>query len=620
MLCASVCLAAIHATTASAETIFWENSDNSRSNKPAADAGVDPLGQILQAGIGSSDTMLQTASDINLYSEAMQSVSLTDLPFTARFKLSKQAMKDKNWRKAEELLPTLENTDEKGWSIWATALMQSEKGQFSEAYTTLSYFSHRFESPFYDEAQRLSIAVALRLAEEAQSSNNYALASGWLNRIDTQSLGKETILHYNRLVKKQNTAFLGDEADKGYVRPLRVSILLPLSGPLKEAGDSMLKAAQMSLFDHAPKTLLLYPQDTKGTVEGTRAAMETALRDKTDIVLGPLLSTNVTEVSYPLEMSNVPVIAFSSDHKVADKNTFLLNYMPAKQAELMAQHMVNLGYTRIATLTPENTYGHEVLTAFNNALKARGLTPVIQSTFNPNSNDHTAALEKLVQLSKSKQVLNKQRAELQQEYNMLGDAMDDDRKAELSKLKSAKAQPLIEFDALFVPASGEIMPLMASQLAYYDIDSSHILIAGTAQWNTDKIRQNKAEYLSGSHFIAPSTQSSKSFETIYTQTYGKKPHPLSALAYDAVMVVGQLFEENPQKIHDLKEFLVREEGFSGASGAFKFNQTGVSEHLYDIMELTPYAFKQIEAAPSRIPPTYPQEVDPRDNRTGFKFW
>jgi len=66
------------------------------------------------------------------------------------------------------------------------------------------------------------------------------------------------------------------EAVKPYLPPVKVAILLPLSGQHASLGQAMLNAAQIALFDVAYGGFELLPQDTKGTPEGARYAAQQA--------------------------------------------------------------------------------------------------------------------------------------------------------------------------------------------------------------------------------------------------------------------------------------------------------------------------------------------------------
>src|SRR5262249_61479195 len=81
------------------------------------------------------------------------------------------------------------------------------------------------------------------------------------------------------------------------------------------------------LSGHTP-AITLVPKDTKGTPDGARAAAASALQDGAELIIGPLFAQEVSAVAPVAAQRNVPVIAFSSDEKVAGNGVYLLSSRP----------------------------------------------------------------------------------------------------------------------------------------------------------------------------------------------------------------------------------------------------------------------------------------------------
>src|ERR1700719_5380018 len=54
--------------------------------------------------------------------------------------------------------------------------------------------------------------------------------------------------------------------------PVKVALLVPLSGANADLGKAMLEAAQLALFNTESERLTLVPRDTAGTAEGAAGA------------------------------------------------------------------------------------------------------------------------------------------------------------------------------------------------------------------------------------------------------------------------------------------------------------------------------------------------------------
>ena len=75
--------------------------------------------------------------------------------------------------------------------------------------------------------------------------------------------------------------------------PVRVALLLPLSGTEQSLGQALLDAALIALFEIGDTRLTLLPRDTQGTPEGARAAATAVLREGVQLMLGPVFSASV---------------------------------------------------------------------------------------------------------------------------------------------------------------------------------------------------------------------------------------------------------------------------------------------------------------------------------------
>src|SRR5207302_2191935 len=78
--------------------------------------------------------------------------------------------------------------------------------------------------------------------------------------------------------------------------PVKVALLVPLSGANADLGKAMLEAAQLALFTTAGDQLTLVPRDTAGAQDGAAGAARSAIAEGAQLVLGPLLAAEVEAV------------------------------------------------------------------------------------------------------------------------------------------------------------------------------------------------------------------------------------------------------------------------------------------------------------------------------------
>lgn len=143
----------------------------------------------------------------------------------------------------------------------------------------------------------------------------------------------------------------------------RVAILLPLTGGDSALGRSMLRAAQIAVFDIAGDDFQLMPYDTKGTPEAAYEAARRALAEGAGLVLGPLFSDSVRAVTPLIQAAGVNLVAFSNNRAVLTGRVFLIGMLPTEQVSRVVQYARDQGAVRFAALVPDTAYGRRMVEA-----------------------------------------------------------------------------------------------------------------------------------------------------------------------------------------------------------------------------------------------------------------
>ena len=446
------------------------------------------------------------------------------------------------------------------------------------------------DSAFREQARRLRASLLLSMAEVHQKTNDLKASENYLRTFVSEYKDELNNRRYIHLMRQQAvlSGSLIPDALKASEQtiPLRVGLLLPLSGPMAEIGQSMQQAALISLFNQSMKHIELYPEDTQGTPAGAQAALERALQSGVDIVLGPLLSQNVQAITPMADAADRPVIAYSSDRMVADgRDVRLFSIIPTEQAELVARYAVQHGYRSFAALMPEGPYGREMFRVFEAEVKRLGGTLDRHSFYDAKSPDITTSLKYITRIEEARAELNKELRALEKQYELLADAMDDESLARLRELRKAEPQPIVNYQALFVPAPAKTLSLIASQLAFYDTDGSQVKLLGSSQWDSPELLANADRYVWGSWYPALAKGNEFVFEQQYKAIYGQQPHPLAALAYDSIQLLSNFAENGLTRGNELDRMVRQSGGFYGVTGPYRFNLQGTLEHGYSLNQI-----------------------------------
>ena len=401
-----------------------------------------------------------------------------------------------------------------------------------------------------------------------------------------QSLGKEQ-------AQKQKTIIA---QPKKFTTPVKVAILLPLSGKHAQLGQSMLNAAQMALFDVGADNFTLIPRDTQGTANGARDAAKSAVAEDVSLIIGPLFATSVSAVQPVAQSRHIPIIAFSTDWRLANQNTYIMGFLPFAQVARVTNYALTQDAQNFAFLAPQNDYSEVVKRTLSYTIGRHGHSIVKEQRFN--------ALQKDLKLMINDFTDYDMRLTMMVEaLAMNGEdiSMDDPKlKKKLKKLGKAHDLPAAAFDTIMLPMGGEGVKTLSTLLNYFDIDTSNTRFIGTGLWDDPSLTREPG--LHGAWFAASDPKLRQDFEIRYRVNFDKGAERLSTLSYDATALAAILARTHNSngRIYN-KSRLTNPRGYAGIDGIFRFRTDGLIERGLAVLEIKQGRIAVIDPAPKSFP-------------------
>lgn len=354
--------------------------------------------------------------------------------------------------------------------------------------------------------------------------------------------------------------------------PVKVGLLVPMSGPNAELGKSMLEAAQLALFTTGGDQLTLVPRDTGGTAEGAANAARQAIAEGTKLLLGPLLAAEVEAVKPIARDAKVSVIAFSTATQLAGGNVFLMGFLPRQEVAREVSFARDRGLSRFAALVPNTQYGHLVAEALRDLAATAGGTFTRVEYLDPRATDPTPAIQRLLSGGG-------------------GPAASGPPGAP----PPAAPGGGVGFDALLLPEGGVQLKQIAHQLRQAGLDTAQTRLLGSGLWDDPAINGEPGLY--GGWFAASPPEPRREFESRFQATYGHPPPRLASLAFDSAALAAVLAKNGGPEPFS-QEAILNPSGFTGVDGLFRFTQEGLVQRGLAILEVQQQGNVVVSPAPA----------------------
>ncbi|HSQ97139.1 MAG TPA: penicillin-binding protein activator [Rickettsiales bacterium] len=367
---------------------------------------------------------------------------------------------------------------------------------------------------------------------------------------------------------------------------LVVAILLPLSGKAEKIGNMMLNSAQLAMFNNNINNIIIKPYDTKGTSFGAVDAINEAIRDRVDIVVGPLFTQSTKAILDIAYTNDLLVLSFSDNQDLLSEkypNIYLMGFTPKQEIDRIISYLIDYkNFYGFSAMFPNDIYGSTVSKMFKEVISRKDAKIVKTEFYSKNDTN----LEKKVN-------------------NLLGtntfkDEVYEKYEADQALAKAEGLSTDIEFkytdedkiysDALLLPDSGSELLNIAEYVANYAGKNKPLLI-GTSKWLNSNLYNNIN--FDNTLFVAPNPNGYSEFEDEYFEAYQSYPLRVGSLAYDALTAVIESYAKAQDK-ENIKYALENYKGFEGFNGKFRFLSDGMLDRKLAIIKIINGRFEIVD--------------------------
>ena len=413
--------------------------------------------------------------------------------------------------------------------------------------------------------------------------------------------------HENRILAES----LIDEIKKNaFFKRYTIGCLLPLSGPYQSFGQRALQGLELAQSQFSSQSsnppLNIIIKDTGADPDKTITALEELYRDQVAAIIGPIVTSEIA--AREAQQMGIPIITLTQKDNIPEigDKVFRNFITPKMQVQTLTSFTVeSLGLYRFAILYPDETYGTTFMNLFWDQLLESGGQVVAVESYKPDQTDFSDSIKKLVGLF----------YEIPEDLKPVEEELADDQELEDAETsgqaedqtqvpgarggaKEDEPEPIVDFDAVFIPDSpgkaGQIVP----QLAYHDIKDVYIL--GTNLWHSDSLIKIADQYVQGAvmpdgFFAASPSPRVQKFVKDFEETYQETPDFIEAIVYDTAMILFNVVSREQIRYRsEIRDELLNLDAFPGVTGLTRFDENGDAQKKLYLLRVKGKKFVELD--------------------------
>ena len=349
--------------------------------------------------------------------------------------------------------------------------------------------------------------------------------------------------------------------EKNDANILKIGVLTPMSGEMKNLGEELLYAINLALHDINNKNIKIYPKDSGSNREVLIKSCEEFEKEGIKIIIGLFDSKYSNEI---YKFKNLTFVSLSNIDSSIKENILMVGINLESQLLAIKKFIKNKNKNKTVILFPKNEYSKHVeknikLIDFSNSRVFK---------YDKDPKILTRQIEKLTNYKQRKK-------NLESRIKKLEKSEEPKDLRELTKLKQRYTLGKINFDSIVIIDFGDSLKSVLTSLAYTDVSEKDVLIITGNQWFDSTILEESS--IKSFYFPSVNLKNFKKFNENFNQSYGYKPNEITILAYDSIGLIYYIWSKKG-KIDSVNSFVFKNE-IKGKIGKFKISEDKVLQKL-----------------------------------------
>ncbi len=345
------------------------------------------------------------------------------------------------------------------------------------------------------------------------------------------------------------------------IEKIKIGLLVPMTGPNKQIGESIIKAVRLAVKDIDSDVIEIFPKDTASKANQALKSAFQLNRMGIKIVIGPVFHESLT---YLDEMKDLTFLSLTNKTLDIPKNVISAGINSTSQFNTIKKFLENNKIKKTIFLTPIQDYEFEV----KKGIEDSKIKIYKNYEYNIDPTKLTKQIEEITNYKIRKQNLD-------DEIDRVKNSDDPNKEKKIKRLEKRYTLGGLNFDAVVISDFDESLKSVTTSLLYTDVLPEKKFFITLNQW-FDESLLNETD-IQPLYYPSINKDNFDAYKIKYYNAFKKDPTHLSLLSYDLVGLVYYLSLNS--NIKNLSKMFKRKNSFKGKIGIFDIKNNRINHRL-----------------------------------------
>jgi len=342
---------------------------------------------------------------------------------------------------------------------------------------------------------------------------------------------------------------------------IKIGLLVPMTGPNKNIGQSIIKAVGLAIKDINSNLIEIIPKDTASKSNQTLKSAFQLREMGVKIVIGPVFYDSLT---YLDEMKELTFLSLTNKTLDLPQNVISAGINSTSQFNTIKKFLENNKIKRTIFLTPIQDYEFEV----KKGIKNSKIKIYKDYDYITDPTKLTKQIEEITNYRIRKQNLDN-------EIKRIKNSNDPNKENKIKRLEKRYTLGGLNFDAVVIADFDKSLKSVTTSLLYTDVLPKNKYYITLNQWFDESLlNENDIQPL---YYPSINKENFDNFKMKYQSAFSENPTHLSLLSYDLVGLVYYLSINSNTK--NLDKIFKKRNSFKGKIGIFDIKNNKINHRL-----------------------------------------